>query len=277
MRSRMICRLLAGFFCILAFGSVGGNLHAQSSEVGATTGKATRAEVAVSYAPTLNNFHSSVAITRHGQGVADYQSTGQNPTGQNPTGQNPTGQNPTGQNPTGQNLSGNQAGNATGGDTLAPLQSRQLTLGVQAVSISSAEIGTGLVPTATRPKWSDQDLIQEGQSRDSYFTQVYWQASLIQHFPLYFEDAMLERHGHTRCCRGWELTQSAVSGLKFFGTIPMLPYLATLQPKHQCVYALGHYRAGSAAPCLRSNLPYDKRAAIVESASVAGFFWAAPL
>lgn len=272
MRSRMICRLFAGFFGVLAVGSVEDNLCAQSSEFGASTGKAARAEVAVSYAPTLNNFHSSVAITRQGQGFADYQSS---PSDQ--SNENPTGQNPTGQNPTGQSLSGNQADNVTGGDTLAPLQSRQLTLGVQAVSISSDEIGTGLVPTATRPKWSDLDLIQGGQSREGYFTQVYWQASLIQHFPLYFEDAMLERHGHTRCCRGWELTQSAVSGLKFFGTIPMLPYLATLQPKHQCIYALGHYRAGSAAPCLRSNLPYDRRAAIVESASVAGFFWAAPL
>lgn len=162
------------------------------------------------------------------------------------------------------------------GEMLAPLQSRQLTISVQAVSTSSEKIGTGLVPQAGRPQWSDQELAGSTISRDSLFTQVYWQASLIQHYPLYFEDAMLERHGHTHCWRGWEVTQSLVSGAKFFGTITMLPYLRTLQPKHECVYALGHYRAGSAAPCLRSSVPYDRSAAIVESGSAAALFWGAP-
>jgi hypothetical protein len=109
------------------------------------------------------------------------------------------------------------------------------------------------------------------------YTQAQWRASQINHFPLYFEDAMLERHGHTRCCLGFECTQSLVSGVKFFGTIPLLPYLKTLRPRHDCVYALGHSRPGSAAPCLRDNIPYDCRAAIVESASAAAFFWAMPL
>ena len=38
--------------------------------------------------------------------------------------------------------------------------------------------------------------------------------------PLYFEDAMLERHGHTHCWRGWEVTQSLVCRSKNFETIP---------------------------------------------------------
>jgi hypothetical protein len=169
---------------------------------------------------------------------------------------------------------------ASGGpltDSLAPLQSRDLTLRVQAVSISNESIGTGLLPEPSRPAWPDETLELDRIGRGEIFTNVFWQPSLIQHHPLYFEDAMLERHGHTRCCLGLECTQSLVSGAKFFGTIAFLPYLRTLQPKHQCVYSLGHYRAGSGAPCLRSNLPYDKHAAIVESASAAAFFWATPL
>lgn len=162
-------------------------------------------------------------------------------------------------------------------ESLAPLQSRELTLRVQAVSISNDSIGTGLLPEPSRPSWPDEVAELDEIGRGEMYTNVFWQASLIQHHPLYFEDAMLERHGHTRCCFGLECTQSLVSGAKFFGTLFVMPYLRTLQPKHQCVYALGHYRAGSGAPCLRSNLPYDKQAAIVESASAATFFWAAPL
>ena len=166
---------------------------------------------------------------------------------------------------------------SAGSDLLAPMQNRQLTLKVHAVSISHDQIGTGLIPSSSRPQWSSEGGSINNAHQDGLYTHVYWQASMIQHNPLYFEDAMLERHGHARCCRGWEVSQSIVSGAKFFGTIPLLPYLRTLQPKHDCVYSLGHYRAGSPAPCLRSNLPYDRRAAIVESASAAAFFWAAPL
>jgi hypothetical protein len=163
------------------------------------------------------------------------------------------------------------------GDGLTPMQNRELTIRVQAVSIAHEKIGTGLVPMSGSPRSTEQVLLPTGISRGMQYTVVCWRASNIRHFPLYFEDAMLERHGHTRCFLGYEVAQSFVSGAKFFGTIPLLPYLGTLRPKHDCVYALGHYRPGSCAPCLRDNIPYDAKAAIVESASAAAFFWAVPL
>lgn len=164
-----------------------------------------------------------------------------------------------------------------GGDTLAPMQNRELSTKVQPASIAANKIGTGLVPTPSSSRISSQPETDLNALRGMYHTHVYWRASNIQHYPLYFEDAMLERHGHTRSYYGFEYAQSVISGVKFFATIPLLPYHETLRPKCECVYALGHYRPGSVAPCLRDNIPYDSRAAIVESASAAAFFWAAPL
>ena len=166
---------------------------------------------------------------------------------------------------------------SSGRDTLAPMQNRDLSTRIQPASITPDKIGTGLVPTRASLHTSTQPQSDVTALRGMYHTHVYWRASNIQHYPLYFEDAMLERHGHTRSFYGFEYAQSVISGVKFFATIPLLPYHETLRPKCQCVYALGHYRPGSAAPCLRDNLPYDSRAAIVESASAAAFFWAAPL
>ena len=162
-------------------------------------------------------------------------------------------------------------------DALAPMQNRALNIRVQATSINSQKIGTGLIPTPSSSRTTPQIPLPTGASRGMVHTHVYWEASNIQHNPLYFEDAMLERHGHKRSFCGYDVAQSMISGVKFFATIPLLPYHETLRPKHSCVYALGNYRAGSGAPCLRDNIPYDSKAAIVESASAAAFFWAIPL
>lgn len=162
-------------------------------------------------------------------------------------------------------------------DSLAPMQNRELSTKVQVATISAEKIGTGLIPQRSSDRNAAQGPLPTGLSRGMIHTHVHWRASHIQHYPLYFENAMLERHGHTRSFFGYEYAQSIISGTKFFVTIPLLPYHETLRSKHQCVYALGHYRAGSGAPCLRDNIPYDSRAAIVESASAAAFFWAIPL
>ena len=84
---------------------------------------------------------------------------------------------------------------------------------------------------------------------------------------------LFERHGHVRA----GCLQPLVSGVRFFTTIPMLPYLNTLQPCYEPVYALGNYRPGSCAPLLRETIPYDRNAVVVEALAGAGFFWAMPL
>ena len=159
-------------------------------------------------------------------------------------------------------------------DSLAPLQSRELTPQVRAVNISIAGIGTDLIPTpASQDDWAETAALPDGVARQASYKYVYWRPSLICHHPLYFQDVMLERHGHDR----FGYLQPFVSGARFYGTIFLSPYLKTLYHPCDCQYALGYHRAGSCAPVLKSHIPWDKRAAAVQTLSTAGFFWAAPL
>ncbi len=157
-------------------------------------------------------------------------------------------------------------------DILTPLQNRQLNMSVSAVNIGETEIGTGAIPQRSPFSETELGLLPDGAARGAPFKTVYWRPTCMWHFPLYYEDAMLERHGHIRFGR----FQPIVSGAKFFGTIPLLPYRATLQPPKIGQYVLGNFRPGTPAPALRGRLPWDGRAAVVETLSAAGFFWGAP-
>lgn len=160
------------------------------------------------------------------------------------------------------------------GESLAPLQDKELTIEVNVVNTSLTDIGTGLLPDAESDSW-DQGLqmLPDGSARGVTYKSVHWRPSLVFHHPLNFEDAMLERHGQDR----WGHLQPLASGAKFFGSIVVAPYLHTLNRPWECQYALGHYRPGTCAPVLKDHLPWDRRAAAVETLSLAGFFWAAPL
>jgi len=154
-------------------------------------------------------------------------------------------------------------------NSLTPIQNRELTTNVHVVDMSVTGLGTGTIPAAA----FDKRLAEATHERFAAQKCVYWHPSSICHFPLRYEEAMLERHGHVRLGR----LQPLVSGVRFFTTIPMLPYLNTLQPYYQPVYALGNYRPGSCAPLLRDTIPYDRNAAVVEALAGAGYFWAMPL
>ena len=159
---------------------------------------------------------------------------------------------------------------AAGNDNaLTPLQNRELSIRVQVVDLSVGDLGTGVVPESAAEKRGHQSTY----GRLAAYKGVHWHPSSICHFPLRYEETMLERHGHVR----FGCWQPLVSGVRFFATIPLLPYLNTLRPAHQPVYALGNYRPGSCAPLLRDSLPYDKHAAVVETLAAASFFWAMPL
>ncbi len=80
-----------------------------------------------------------------------------------------------------------------------------------------------------------------------------WVAPVFCLQPVYFEETMLERHGHER----FPCIQPIVSGATFFTNIIFLPYQAYLQPPLQERYNTGNYRMGSAAPALRQRAPYD--------------------
>ncbi|MCA9132687.1 MAG: hypothetical protein KDA45_06020 [Planctomycetales bacterium] len=136
--------------------------------------------------------------------------------------------------------------------SLAPLPSRELAQKISIVDLSVQEIGTGALPesaSAQRPTSSPPSL--GGYVRLVAPKCVHWQPSNICHFPLYFEDPMLERHGHVR----FGCLQPFASGAKFLGSVPLLPYLRLKQPAWEPQYALGQWRPGSCAPLLRDTLP----------------------
>ncbi len=93
-----------------------------------------------------------------------------------------------------------------------------------------------------------------------------WAASNTFSYPLYFEDRMLERHGQNR----WGYLQPAMSGVRFFSTVPMLPYLMTVNKPCDCEYKLGHYRAGTCAPTMIQRPPLERRAVVAEALFLGG-------
>ncbi len=90
--------------------------------------------------------------------------------------------------------------------------------------------------------------------------------------PRYFEDRMLERHGHER----FPYLQPMVSGAKFFGTFPMLPYLMTVSPPADIEYQLGYFRSGTAVYPYVQRPPYQRDAVIVQGSSIASGIIAIP-
>ena len=96
-------------------------------------------------------------------------------------------------------------------------------------------------------------------------TMFAWTAPGTCHYPIYFEDEQLERYGHS-----WgPVKQTAISAVKFFGTVPLLPYFMGVYPPNECVYDLGQYRPGSCAPYYLDPLPLSVRGALFEGLSVA--------
>ena len=99
-----------------------------------------------------------------------------------------------------------------------------------------------------------------------------WKASAVCHTPLYFEDVQLERYGHGIC----PLLQPALSGVRFWVTIPFVPYLMGTYPPTQCVYDLGYYRPGSCAPNMIQPCPISMRGALIEAGAIVGAAYAIP-
>lgn len=134
-----------------------------------------------------------------------------------------------------------------------------ISLGDLKVSnIALSNIGTGNIPDdETDGRLPKPIPLPMGPDRGLYlyYTKP-WAASGFYHQPLYFEDAMLERHGHER----FPMLQPFISMAKFYGTIPLAPYKWTLQGPLEERHVLGSFRPGSPAPIVRQRLPYDQRA-----------------
>jgi hypothetical protein len=163
------------------------------------------------------------------------------------------------------------------GDQLVDTQTKNaITLAPLATPNTSIEgVGTGIRPEdVTLHRLPPAQPIPNGETRDGSWglQSKPWVPGGFCHQPLYFEDPMLERHGHVR----FPHLQSAVSGVRFFGTVPVLPYLATLRHPFDDVHTLGAYRPGTAAPALRYRAHYDPVALRNQFIATAGTAVAVP-
>jgi hypothetical protein len=147
---------------------------------------------------------------------------------------------------------------------------------IMAATTNVAAIGNGSTPKEFRGEneTPTNDIPESGYGRDTNWSPTTYQFAAANTFsnPRYFEDRMLERHGHER----FPYLQPFVSGARFFGTVPMLPYLMTVSPPCECQYELGYFRAGSCVYPYIQRPPYQRDAVLVEAASIAGASVALP-
>ncbi len=137
-----------------------------------------------------------------------------------------------------------------------------------AVSTSTTDIGNGRIPEGFRAgePAAVALLPESGTDRGGWgHATSYWAAANTFSHPRYFEDRMLERHGHEKYSR---LTP-ILSGVHFFATIPALPYLMTVDHPCECESTLGYLRPGSCVPAYRQRPPYKREAILAEAAAIA--------
>ena len=105
--------------------------------------------------------------------------------------------------------------------------------------------------------------------------QYCWDAPVLYHKPLYFEEVNLERHGYGP--KHLRALQPVVSGAHFFATVPTLPYRILAEPPCQPVYTLGHYRPGSCGVPYRVNCPpLSVRGGLAETGAAIGLLLLIP-
>lgn len=89
--------------------------------------------------------------------------------------------------------------------------------------------------------------------------------------PLYFEEVNLERYGRT--CG---VLQPVVSGVRFFATIPSLPYAMTIQKPNQTYTFQWPFEAGWGAPKVRELQPLQWKPGIVQASAITGLLFVVP-
>lgn len=128
------------------------------------------------------------------------------------------------------------------------------------------------VETEKQPKdhaesvFGNQDRIVyfAGDVNGPNFPQQLQTAATFQHQPLYFEEMNLERHG-----KSLRTLQPVVSGVRFFGTVPLLPYKMAVQSPRSHSHSRDPYPAGVPAPWVRESKRFSLKAVAFETAMIA--------
>jgi len=143
-----------------------------------------------------------------------------------------------------------------------------------AAELPDSSVREGLMPPDLSQVLFDDHPGTASVDRGSQWTPIdlHWVPSELRYRPPYFEDTMLERHGQTR----HPLVQPLASGSRFFLTIPALPYAAVVNPPRCPVSVLGHFRAGSGAPCMCQRPPLQADAGLLEYGLIVGSILVVP-
>ena len=143
-----------------------------------------------------------------------------------------------------------------------------------AVPTPNLSLSEGVVPPDSAGRVFDPNGQPATFARNDWQNEMgfHWTASGVWRYPLYFEDVMLERHGHSR----HPLAQPFVSGARFAGGIAALPYNMTLDPMRAPTSALGYYRPGSPAPLVYQRPRWRRDAAAVQAITTTGLIFLIP-
>jgi hypothetical protein len=140
------------------------------------------------------------------------------------------------------------------------IRPRDLRLGSKSGEMPADEAKNVLQRQAIAPPGCNN----AGRNNRSWFASSFClEASQLCHQPLYFEETNLVRYGYSQ--KGLRLVQPGVSCVRFFLTVPCLPYLMTAHPPRERIYTLGEYRIGSPVPYQRIRPPYTTLGGIVEA------------
>jgi len=99
-----------------------------------------------------------------------------------------------------------------------------------------------------------------------------WEPPQAYYYPLYFQDPVLERYGHKYPFP----IQPIVSNARFAAQFLLMPYQMAITPPWEMHTALGWYRPGDVTPRLHYQFPLSGKAALVEAATVTGFYFLIP-
>lgn len=120
---------------------------------------------------------------------------------------------------------------------------------------------SGTVYAATSDQMQEELFYPKSRNHDELFA----------YQPLYFEEVNLERYGRTCGC-----LQPVASGVRFFTTIPMLPYAMTVSHPRTAYTRKWPYAAGWGAPRVREFEPIELKPSLVQAGAVTGLVFLLP-
>ena len=136
--------------------------------------------------------------------------------------------------------------------------------------------GNNAVPENLAETTMGQNQVIQASTSDEMLSEMVFAKSLnhddlFAHHPLYFEEANLERYGRT--CGP---LQPALSGIRFFATIPSLPYAMTVHNPYKTYTTRWPYEAGWGAPKVKELRPLEAKPSLVQAGAITGLLFVLP-